>query len=64
MVYINHFEEKEVYHHKGETMTAKHKEVWQMFCSKCGHIYPKEQRSNICSECGADAKSERKIVKV
>ena len=45
------------------TKDAKPKEVWQTYCGKCGHIYPKGQRSNICSECGADAKSERKIIK-
>jgi len=41
------------------------KYVWQIFCSKCGFIYPKGQKSNICPECGSiDAGTERKIVKV
>jgi len=43
---------------------AKYKTVWQKFCGKCGFIFPKEQNSNVCPECGSiDAKAERKIVK-
>ena len=41
----------------------EYKTVWQKFCDKCGHVYPKTgENSNVCPECGAvDARAERKI---
>jgi len=38
--------------------------VWQKFCGKCGWIVPKDQKSNICPECGSiDTHIERKVIK-
>jgi len=47
------------------TDKTKYKAKWQKFCGKCGHIYPKTYKSNVCPECGAmNAQSERKIITV